>query len=83
MAEIVTKVFKSADGVVSTWYYEKDRLDLGPFKVVIDYPKDYTSLEEDLKKKNKKISKTNQRFINPSNGKEVSYQRAKALGLIK
>ena len=81
--EIVTKTFKSNDGVVSTWYYEKDRLNLGPFKVTIDYPKDWTSQEEDLKKKNKKISKTNQRFINPKNGKEVSYQRAKALGLIK
>ena len=81
--EVITKVFKSVDGVVSTWYYEKDRLNLGPFKVVIDYPKDYTSLEEDIKKKNKKVSKTNQRFINPSTGKEVSYQRAKSLGLVK
>ena len=81
--EIVTKTFKSNDGVVSTWYYEKDRLNLGPFKVTIDYPKDWTSLEEDLKKKNKKVSKTQQTWINPNNGKEVGYTRAKALGLIK
>jgi hypothetical protein len=81
--EIVTKTFKSNDGVVSTWYYEKDRLNLGPFKVTIDYPKDWTSQEEDMKKSNKKVSKTNQRFVNPSTGKEVSYQRAKALGLVK
>lgn len=81
--EIVTKTFKSIDGVTSTWYYEKDRLNLGPFKVEIKYPDNYTSLEEDIKKKNKKVSKTNQRFINPKNGKEISYQRAKALGLVK
>ena len=81
--EIVTKTFKSIDGVISTWYYEKDRLNLGPFKVEIKYPDDWTSQEEDLKKSNKKVAKTNQRFINPKNGKEVSYQRAKALGLVK
>jgi hypothetical protein len=81
--EIVTKTFKSVDGVISTWYYEKDRLNLGPFKVTIEYPKDYTSLEEDIKKSNKKVSKTNQRFINPKNGKEIGYTRAKELGLIK
>jgi hypothetical protein len=81
--EIVTKTFKSIDGVISTWYYEKDRLNLGPFKVEIKYPDNYTSLEEDIKKKNKKVSKTNQRFINPKNGKEISYQRAKTLGLVK
>jgi hypothetical protein len=81
--EIVTKTFKSVDGVISTWHYEKDRLNLGPFKVTIEYPKEWTSQEEDIKKKNKKVSKTNQRFINPKNGKEVGYQRAKELGLIK
>jgi hypothetical protein len=81
--EIVTKTFKSIDGVVSTWYYEKDRLNLGPFKVEIKYPDDWTSQEEDLKKSNKKVSKTNKRFINPSTGKEVGYSRAKALGLVK
>ena len=43
----------------------------------------YTSDAEDLKLKNKKLPKTKQRFINPKNGKEVSYQRAKELGIIK
>lgn len=81
--QIVTKTFKSVDGVTSTWYYEKDRLNLGPFKVTIEYPKDWTSQEEDLKKKNKKISKTQRTWINPKNGKEVGYARAKALGLVK
>ena len=55
-----TRTFKTKEGVVSTWYYEKDRINLGPYKVTIDYPKDYTSLEEDrkLKNKNKKRVKT-------------------------
>ena len=51
--------------------------------VSIHYPKNYTSDAEDLKLKNKKLPKTKQRFINPKNGKEVSYQRAKELGIIK
>ncbi len=58
-------------------------MNLGPYKVTIDYPKDYTSLEEDRKLKNKKTPKTKRRFINPETGKEVSYQRAKALGITK
>lgn len=81
--EIVTKTFKELNGVTHTWFFKKDQLNLGPFKVTIDYPKDYSSEEEDRKTSNKKVSKTKQRFINPNNGKEVSYQRAKQLGLIK
>jgi hypothetical protein len=78
-----TRIFKTKEGIVSTWYYEKDHLNLNPFKVIIDYPKDYTSLEEDRKLSNKKIPKTKRRFINPETGKEVSYQRAKTLGITK
>lgn len=78
-----TRTYKTKDGVVSTWYYEKNKMDLGLYKVTIDYPKNYTSLEEDRKLQNKKTPKTKRRFINPKTGKEISYQRAKALGITK
>ena len=78
-----THTFKTKEGIVSTWYYEKDRMNLGLYKVTIDYPKNYTSLEEDRKLQNKKTPKTKRRFVNPKTGKEVSYQRAKALGITK
>lgn len=81
--EYITRVYKEKTGVTHTWYFEKDKLNLGPYKVTIDYPKSYTSDTEDKKQANKKLSKTKRRFINPKNGKEVSYQRAKQLGLVK
>lgn len=77
--EVITRVFKSVDGATSTWQYENGRL----VKVSIVYPEGYTSLEEDLKNKNKKVAKTKRQFINPKNGKKVGYSRAKALGLVK
>lgn len=75
-----TRTFKTKEGIVSTWYYG---MNLGLYKVTIDYPKNYTSLEEDRKLQNKKTPKTKRRFVNPKTGKEVSYQRAKALGITK
>jgi len=81
--KIITKTFKSLNGVISTWFYEEDKLNLGPFKVLIKYPDDYTSDAEDIRNKNKKLPKTKQKYFNPANGKMIGYNRAVQLGLIK
>ena len=75
MKKIITKTFKSTDGIISTWYYEEDKLNLGPFKVSIQYPNNYTSDFEDTKTKNKKLPKTKQKYFNPANGKMIGYTR--------
>jgi hypothetical protein len=81
--EYITRVYKETTGITHTWYFEKDKLNLGPYKVVVDYPKNYTSEAEDKKQSNKKLPKTKRRFTNPDTGREISYQRAKQLGLVK
>jgi hypothetical protein len=80
MKKGIARTYEDADGTKQVWQYSTTG-DL--MSVSIYYPKNYTSDAEDLKLKNKKLPKSKQRFINPKNGKEVSYQRAKELGIIK
>lgn len=74
--------FVSSEGIKSTWHYDKTKYPNGPYKVETSYPKDYKSEEEVRQDKNKKLPKTKRRYLNPETGKEVSYGRAKQLGLI-
>jgi hypothetical protein len=73
-----TKTFSNDQGIISIWKYDLDKTTRGPVEVEQIYPKDYISPID----KNKKPSKSQQKYINPKNGKEISYYRAKALGLI-
>jgi len=75
--------FKDSDGTISIWKYNLDKFERGPIEVEIIYPKDYLSPEQQAKKANKKLPKSQQQFLNPSTGKMVGYYRAKTLGLVK
>jgi hypothetical protein len=66
-------------GIRSVWKYDLDYYPNGPISVEIFYPSGFVSDAE----KEAKLPKTQRKFINPANGKEVSYGRAKQLGLIK
>jgi hypothetical protein len=74
--DIITKI-------KHVWYYDLEKFPNGAYKTEIFYPSNFQSKEEELTKSNKKVSLTKQTWINPLNGKEVGYTRAKALGLIK
>lgn len=74
--------FVSSEGIKSTWYWDKTKYPNGPYKVTTSYPEGYKSEEEERQLKNKKLPKTQRRYLNPETGKEVSYGRAKQLGLI-
>lgn len=76
---IMTQVYTNVDGVKHTWYFHHGRRNEGPFKVEMEYPKDWKSNEEI----NENLPITQQMFLNPANGKMVGYGRAKQLGLIK
>lgn len=80
---VFTRTYKSSDGTIHTWYFNHKKMDRGPFKVEIEYPKGYTTQDEDVAANNKKLPLTKRTWINPDNGKAVGYARAKSLGLIK
>ena len=64
------------DGIISVWYYDKKKSKTGPYKTITKYPTGYNFYPD------AKIPKTKQKYLNPKTGKEVSYARAKALGLV-
>lgn len=78
-----TRVIKHMHGVTSTYYFEKDRYNLGPYKVEIDYPDYYVDPMDEKKTADKGLPKTQRMYLNESTGKMVSYQRAKQIGIIK
>ncbi len=73
------QVCKFLNGTITRWYYKEGQL----VEVTIEHPEGHLSAAEEQNKLNKKLPKTKQRFINPKTGKEISYQRAKELGIIK
>jgi len=74
--------YKDSDGSVSIWKYDLDKFSRGPVEVEIVYPKDFLTPDQQLKKANKKLPKSQQQFLNPANGRMVGYYRAKTLGLV-
>tara|TARA_R110000803_G_scaffold179738_1_gene242124 strand:- start:474 stop:758 length:285 start_codon:yes stop_codon:yes gene_type:complete len=68
--------FEDEDGTTSIWKYDKKKNPNGPYQTVIKYPPGYNFYPD------AKIPKTKKKYLNPKTGKEVSYARAKTLGLV-
>ena len=83
MEKLISKFTCPITGIVTTYTYRGKSIASGIEKAEFDYPKGY--LEEFAKKEKyqKNLPKTKQMFLNPKTGKEVSYYRAKILGLVK
>lgn len=87
--ELVMRQYKNDDGTVDRFYYCVDRPE-GPVKaefnvkasdeVLSDDPS--KALAQQVAKANKGLPRTKQRFMNPATGTDVSYIRAKQLGII-
>lgn len=71
-----------SDGVTHIWKYNLDKFKNGPYEVEIVYPKAFLTPSEKIAKDNKNLPKSQQKFLNPDNGKMVGYYRAKTLGII-
>lgn len=71
-----------SEGVTHIWKYNLDKFKNGPYEVELVYPKSFETPAEKAIRANKKLPKSQQKFLNPSNGKMVGYYRAKTLGLI-
>ena len=87
--ELIMRQYKNDDGTVDRFYYSVDRPE-GPVKaefsvkasdeVLSDDPS--KALAQQVAKANKGLPRTKQRFMNPATGTDVSYIRAKQLGII-
>jgi hypothetical protein len=69
-------------GIKSTYTYDSLNVVNGIQKAEFEYPKEYLDQFNKQKKYQENLPKTKQLFFNPATGKEVSYSRAKNLGLI-
>lgn len=82
MVKLVKSFTCEATGIKITYTYREGSIASGIEKSELEYPKGYL---EEFNKQEKYLSnlpKTKQMFLNPKTGKEVSYYRAKALGLV-
>jgi hypothetical protein len=70
-----TRTFIEDDGVISVWEYDPSRHTNGPCEITMKYPKDFLTKEQ----KPQTLNKTEQKYLNPNNGKYVSYQRYQQL----
>jgi len=63
-------IFVNDDGVIDTWIYDLDKNPYGPIETNFSYPKNYNLVSE-----TQKDNKVDKKYLNPYNGKYVSYQR--------
>jgi uncharacterized lipoprotein YehR (DUF1307 family) len=84
MTKPYVKVFVcELTGIKTTYTYNGESIVSGIVKAEFEYPKEYLDEFNKKEKYQKNLPKTKQMFLNPKTGKEVSYYRAKALGLVK
>jgi len=69
-------------GIKTTYTYNSESVVSGIVKAEFEYPPGYIEAFSKKEKSNNSLPKTKQMFLNPKTGKEVSYYRAKSLGLV-
>ncbi len=83
MEKLVAKYKCEHTGIITTYTYRGKSIVSGIEKAEFEYPKEYLDEFNKNEKYQKNLPKTKQKFLNPKTGKEVSYFRAKTLGLVK
>lgn len=71
-----TRKYTNEDGSVDTWYYDLNLRKSGPVSVEFEPSQSMAQVFED------KIPKSQKKYLNPINGKMVSYCRARQLNLV-
>ena len=69
--------------IKTTYTYRGSSIISGIESAEFDYPKGYLEQFAKEEKRSNNLPKTKQMYLNPKTGREVSYFRAKTLGLIK
>jgi len=67
---------ENEDGSICVWKYDKKKNAYGPYSTTTKYPPGYKFY------RNVKIAKSQRTYLNPKTGREVSYARARNLGLV-
>jgi hypothetical protein len=84
MIKAYTKTFLcEVTRIKTTYTYDGTSIVNGIIKAEFEYPPGYLEAFNKKEKSNDSLPKTKQMFLNPKTGKEVSYYRAKSLGLVK
>ena len=83
MNKLVSVFTCDVTGIKTTYTYRGSSITSGIESAEFDYPKDYLEQFAKEEKRTKNLPKTKQMYLNPKTGREVSYFRAKTLGLIK
>lgn len=83
MNKLVKTFTCETTGIKITYTYRTDSVTSGIEKSEIDYPKAYLDQFAKEQQRLDNLPKTKRLYLNPATGKEVSYARARALGLVK
>ena len=83
MNKIINVFTCDVTGIKTTYTYRGSSITSGIESAEFDYPKDYLEQFAKEEKRKTNLPKTKQMYLNPKTGREVSYFRAKTLGLIK
>jgi hypothetical protein len=83
MNKLVSVFTCDVTGIKTTYTYRGNSIVSGIESAEFDYPKDYLNQFAKEEKRSNSLPKTKQMYLNPKTGKEVSYFRAKTLGLVK
>lgn len=78
-----TKTFVCEVTGITTTYHYQDSIVNGIKSVEIEYPKGYLEAFNKKQKHQDNLPKTKRLYLNPATGKDVSYARARSLGLVK
>ena len=79
----ITKTFTCEHTGIKTIYNYQDSIVRGIESVEIEYPKGYLDSFAKEQKRSDNLPKTKRLYLNPATGNEVTYARARALGLVK
>lgn len=79
----ITKTFTCEHTGIKTTYTYQDSIVNGIQSVEIEYPKGYLEKFAKEQKRVDNLPKTKRLYFNPATGKDVSYARARAIGLLK
>jgi hypothetical protein len=83
MNKLISVFTCDVTGIKTTYTYRGSSIVSGIESAEFDYPKEYLDQFVKEEKRTKNLPKTKQMYLNPKTGREVSYFRAKTLGLIK
>lgn len=83
MNKLISTFTCDVTGIKTIYTYRGSSIVSGIEKAEFEYPKGYLEQFAKEQKRADNLPKTKRLYLNPATGKEVSYARARTLGLVK